>query len=221
MRKPCSLQPRRRCTRKLKTKISESNVPLTERLGVSLNRGRSIGESLAVGPNRCKIETRRWIPPAWAKHLPRRYHGYLSRAGLGTYGPWEFVDEVENLITNVGRDNIHNSALQASGQPVGLQYMAISSDTGGTAVTDTTLAGEITGSGLARALATYAHSAGTNSSTLTYTYTNNTAGAVSAIQKAATFNASSSGTMGFENTFTSVTLQIGDQLKLTWTQNVG
>lgn len=164
-------------------------------MGIELSKGRTISDGLKIGPNRCRIEIRR-------------------KQADGSYGPWQFVDEVENLITNVGRDNIHNAALQASGQPVGLQFMAISSDTGAPGVTDTTLAGEITGTGLARASATYAHSAGTNSSTLTYTFTNSTAGAVTAIQKAATFTASSSGTMGFENTFTSVTLQIGDQLKL-------
>ena len=81
-----------------------------------------------------------------------------------------------------------------------MQYMGVTVDTGAAAAGDTTLASEQTGNGLARALATYAHTGGTATLTLAKTYSV-TAGTAQLIHKMALFNCSNTtagGIMGFE-----------------------
>jgi len=76
------------------------------------------------------------------------------------------------------------------------------------------LASEIAASGLSRAQGAYAHTVGQNTFTITKQFT--ATGAVSA-QKAGLFTAAAAGTMLAETTFTSVSLQNGDTLTITWT----
>ena len=127
--------------------------------------------------------------------------------------------EDHNLITNAGKDFI--SAQIGSSAPGinGANYIALSSDTGSPAATDTTLTGEISGSGLDRAQGIYSHTADTNTYTVQKAFT--ATGTVSDVQKTGLFTASSAGTMMAENTFTSVNLLSGDQLTVTWTITVG
>lgn len=120
-----------------------------------------------------------------------------------------------NLKTTVGVDAMIAQVGTTGTQPAAFDYLCLSSDTGAPAITDTVVAGEITGSGLGRAIATYAHTAGTSTWTETKTWT--ATATVSNVQKAGALNASSAGTLGFENTFTPVSLNSGDQLQLTWT----
>lgn len=84
----------------------------------------------------------------------------------------------------------------AGGAPV--PFMAITANSAATVATDTALPGEIvtTGGGLIRKLATYAHSAGTNTYTLTATFTVNGSDVVPVtIAKMGTFNSITSGQM--------------------------
>jgi len=120
-----------------------------------------------------------------------------------------------NLRTNAG---INWQYGQMAGTPGSAAlYIALSSDTTTPAAADTTLTGEITSGGLARAAATPTHTSNATSYTLSYTWT--ASATQTSVQKAAVFTASTSGTMPFENTFTSVTMASGDTITVTWTIN--
>lgn len=81
-----------------------------------------------------------------------------------------------------------------TGQPTGSTYIALSSDTATVLASDTSLMGEFTTGGLARALGTYAHTSGQSSYTISFTFT---ATAPNVINKTALFNAAAGGTMVF------------------------
>jgi len=110
---------------------------------------------------------------------------------------------------------------------LGLRVIALSTDTGAPATTDTSLASEITTNGLGRTIGTVAHTAvsgGTTTtvtSTYTVSYTFTATGTESGVQKSALFYSAvaSTGTAMFENTFSSVSLISGDTLAVTWTIN--
>jgi hypothetical protein len=141
-------------------------------------------------------------------------HGYVvvtvTRDGKEIYR-----HEDHNLITDAGKDFIAAQLGSTSPGTNGANYIALSSDTGAPAAGDTTLTGEITTGGLARSQGTYAHTAGTNTYTITEPFT--ASATHTNVQKAGLFTASSAGTMMAENTFTPVTLNSGDQLTITWT----
>ncbi len=145
--------------------------------------------------------------------LAPRYLREALRLGGG-----ELVAVTPNLRTNVGIDYAADSLGKSASRPAVAEYMAVSENATAPAAGDTTLAGEITTGGLARALATYAHTVGATNFTMSKTYTATVA--FSAVQKAGLFNASTGGTMYVENTFTATALAVNDQLVLTWTLNV-
>lgn len=118
----------------------------------------------------------------------------------------------------------HQAAVMATtgSQPAPANYIGLTANSTNPAAGDTTLAGEITtaGGGLVRAQATYAHTTGAASYTLTKTFTANGSDSLAVtIAKIGVFNASSSGTMVFETKFaTTATLSAsGDQLTVTET----
>lgn len=156
----------------------------------SVSRGSAPSDGLKIGPN--------------------MVCGKVIRAGVVIH---EWCNH--NLKTTVGLDAMVAQVGTTGSQPASFTYLALSSDSGAPVIGDTTLASEIATNGLSRHVATYAHTGGTNSWTETYTWT--ATGAVSNVQKAGLFNASSSGTMGFENSFSPVSLNTNDQLQLTWT----
>ena len=130
---------------------------------------------------------------------------------------------VHNLTTTGGLDWL--AAEMGGAHPAIASYIALSNNATAPAVGDCaagssscTLSGEITGNGLARAPGTYAHTIGTNTWTLVYTWT---ATGTQSVQEAGMFNAASSGTMVFETQFSSqVNMISGDTLILTWTVTV-
>jgi hypothetical protein len=131
---------------------------------------------------------------------------------------------IHNLRTTGGADWQAAAMAATSGQPAGANYIALSNDSASPAAgdcaagsTSCTIASEISSNGLARAQASYAHSSGTSSFTLTHTFT---ATGTQAAQKAGVFNASSSGTMVFEAAFTQVSLSNGDTVTITWTVSI-
>lgn len=139
--------------------------------------------------------------------------------GDGTY---EILssEHVINQITNAGRDFLHQQGYQTSGLGAnGLNYIALTNTNVTPAAGDTTLSGEIVANGLSRTQGVVAHSAGTNTTTIANTFT--CATAPQAAQAAALFTASSSGTMNHELNFTQRSLQIGDQLVVTYTITLG
>lgn len=128
------------------------------------------------------------------------------------------------LRTSAGADwqakVLGDTASTGTGIYASATYVGITTDTGAPASGDTTLTGELTGSGLARAQATFAHTAGAASYTLTKTFTSSDA-TTRLIHKAALFNASSGGTMPFESALTSdANIASGDTLTLTWTISI-
>jgi hypothetical protein len=142
--------------------------------------------------------------------VPNLVH-LIARHADGTI----FYDrKVHNLRTNAGVNWQFN---QMAGTTAGVcTYIALSNDSAAPSATDTALAAEITTNGLARANTTPAHSGNTSSYTLTYTFT---ATGTQSAQKAGLFNASSSGTLCFENAFSAVAMNSGDTLQVVWTLN--
>lgn len=137
------------------------------------------------------------------------------------------IGEPVALLTNAGRDALHAQYLSTSAPPATFNYGALSANTGaGFVAADTTLAGEITtaSGGLVRAQMTYAHTAGTNTSTLTRTWTANGSDSLPVVLASwAVFNASTAGTMGNEDALNATaTLTIsGDSTTVTFTLTAG
>ncbi len=121
-----------------------------------------------------------------------------------------------NLVTNAGLNWLADIMSNTSTPSVNAQcnYIGLTNTGITPGASDTTLSGEIAVNGLSRAQATYAHTSNATTYTLAKTFT--ASGAQSA-QAGAVFTASSSGTMCFEDTFTSASLQTNDTLTVTWT----
>lgn len=125
------------------------------------------------------------------------------------------------MITNAGKDFQSAQMFSTSPGTNGANYIALTSNATAPAVTDTTLASEYaTGGGLMRVIGTYAHTASTNTTTITKTFTANaTDGASNTINKAGLFNLASVGVLVLETAVTSPpTLVSGDSIAITWTQ---
>lgn len=135
---------------------------------------------------------------------------------------FKLVDEPEvvwNLITNSGRDFLHQQGYETTGLGAnGLNYIGLSNDTVTETSASTTLSNEIASNGLSRAQGTVAHSAGTNTTTVDKTFT---ATGNQSAQKAALFTASSSGVMNHVLGFTQRSLISGDTLQITFTITLG
>lgn len=147
----------------------------------------------------------------------RRFKGYGDK-GEKLYGEWfTLCKDKHNLITDAGQDFFSAQCLtNTSAGTRGAGFIALTENGTAPAVTDTTLTSEITTNGLARADATTkTHSAGTDTTVIEHTFT--ASASFSTVQKSGLFNASSSGTMFAENTFTSTALATNDQIKVTWT----
>jgi hypothetical protein len=124
-----------------------------------------------------------------------------------------FYDHLwHNLRTNAG---INWQYGQMAGSTAAVcTYIALTNTAITPNATDTSLSGEITTNGLARALGTASHTSNATSYTVANTFT---ATAAQGAQATGLFNASSAGTMCFENTFSAVTLNQNDTLTVTWT----
>jgi hypothetical protein len=181
-----------------------------------------------------------WYPGARPRQVTET-HSWAARHLLGRHNTFHFVmpappsgvtgchaqqcvfadNWVHNLRTTGGADWQANAMGTTSTQPATATYIALTNDSGTAAAGDCaagssacTLASEITTNGVARHVATYSHSNGTNTWSLNYTWT---ATGTQSVQKAGMFNASSSGTMVFESNFTQVNLVSTDTFTATWT----
>jgi len=126
---------------------------------------------------------------------------------------------VHNVITTAGRDFLHLQGYGSSGLGAnGLNFIGLSNDTLTETSASTTLSNEITLNGLGRAAGTVAHTAGTNTTTISKTFT---ATGTQSAQKAALFTASSAGTMNHALAFTQRNLVNGDTLAITFTITLG
>lgn len=132
----------------------------------------------------------------------------------------------ERLLTNGGRDAVHKQIADTAAQPAAFNYIALTANATAPAATDTTLTGEIAtaGGALVRAQAVFAHTNGTNTSTLTKTFTANGTDALPVtVAKIGIFNAASVGTLGFETLLnaTATLSASGDALTVTDTITAG
>lgn len=147
-----------------------------------------------------------------------KFKNIVKFTHINKYGDIVSEEEVTNLLTTAGRDYI--IGLVGSAQAAPVKYLALTSNTTAPAASDTTLTGEYVDSGLARTLADYAHTAGTNAFTFSKTFTS-TANSKT-VAKAGLFTASVSGTLCFETALTTPkTLDNGDQLTVTWNITLG
>lgn len=129
-------------------------------------------------------------------------------------------ETVWNVITNSGRDFLHQQGYQTSGLGAnGLNYIALSNDTVTETATSTTLSNEIALNGLTRAQGAVTHTAGTNTTQIQKTFTCTLAS--QACQKAALFTAAVIGTMCHVLGFTQRSLQVGDTITITYTITLG
>ena len=121
---------------------------------------------------------------------------------------------VHNLVTNAGFDLISKAVSDTATQPASCNFVAVTNTAITPAAGDTTLSGEIATNGLSRAAGTFSHTNGTQTYTVAKVFT---ASGTQASQATGLFNASSSGTMCYEATYTQVTVNSGDTLTVTWT----
>lgn len=125
------------------------------------------------------------------------------------------------MRTNAGTDHqsrvLLDSASTGTGAYAASSYIAITENSTAPAVTDTALTGELTAFGLGRSIGTYAHTNGTNTATLTKTFTSSDATA-RVIAKAGLLNAATVGTLTFSTAVPSPpSLVSGDSMAITWT----
>jgi len=127
----------------------------------------------------------------------------------------------ENLLTDVGRDDIHNGMYTNAGSgQTAFNYMALSSEATAPTTSDTIISSEISSGGLERVQAsTRSHIVGTNESTIEHQFTATTQH--TDVRKSGIFDAISVGTLGHANTFTPASLEINDTLTVTWTITAG
>lgn len=126
------------------------------------------------------------------------------------------------MLTNAGKDMIASQLANTSTQAAACNYIALTANNASPAAGDTTLTGEIAtaSGGLVRAQGAYAHTGGTNTLTVTKTFTANGSDVLPVVvAKYGLFNASSSGTLGFESLLaaTATLSASGDQLTVTVT----
>lgn len=132
----------------------------------------------------------------------------------------------KNLLVIEGRDKLHEAGYQNAGATQApFNFIGLSTDVGTPVNTDTRTTWElieITGGGFGRVQAsTRNHTAGTNTTDLIHTFT---AGVIhTGVRKAGVLDriTTGDGFLGHENTFPSETLQIGDQILITWTFVIG
>jgi hypothetical protein len=130
------------------------------------------------------------------------------------------------ILTTVGRDALHAQHMSTSAPPATFNFVGLSANLTAVSAASTTLPGEITtaGGGLIRKQVTYAHTATTNTSTLTGTFTaNGTDSLPVTVAKIGVLNALTVGTLAYETLLNATaTLTIsGDNVTVTETVTGG
>jgi len=127
------------------------------------------------------------------------------------------------MLTTAGKDFAASAMGDRSGsREAAADYIALTANSSSPAAGDTTLTSEIAtaSGGLIRAQATYAHTGGASTYTLTKTFTANGNDSLPVtIAKMAVFNASSGGKMPWESLLsaTATLTAVGDSLQITET----
>ncbi len=144
--------------------------------------------------------------------LPVVYGNIISNTtNVLTIDKWWKADDTTGTTPTNG-----DAFIVGTGGLASVRFLAISADAGGASASDTVLASEITTNSLGRALASYAHTFGVATMTLSKVFT--AGGSQAAIVKMGLFcdaTGNSGGPMVFENTFSSASLVLNDQLTVT------
>jgi len=181
-----------------------------------------VGEVAAAGASTKTALSEEIFLPRASATIEHRRPSRFNDDGTPDLGSYELVGDPEtvyNVITNAGRDYLHLQGYGTSGLGTnGLNFIGLSNDALTETNASTTLSNEITTLGLTRAAGTYAHTNGTNTTTISRVFT--ASGTVSA-QKAALFTAVSAGTMNHALAFTPRSLANGDTLTVTFTITLG
>jgi hypothetical protein len=125
------------------------------------------------------------------------------------------------MLHTAGKDMVSSALGDSSGsRAAAANYLALSANTTPPSVGDTTLTGEIAtaGGALVRKQATYAHTTGASTYTLTATFTANSSDATPVtVGKVAVFNAASAGAMPWSSLLspTATLSTSGDALAIT------
>lgn len=174
--------------------------------------GKNPTQKMHIGPNKVEITVRR------AKRDP------VSRVALrDTEGNIIYEEELEvyqnhNVTNNTGLLAAKDRLFNGSTTQTVAQYIALSEDAGAPNATHTLLTGEITLSGLARAVATYSTAGcGDGECILSKTFT--ATASIAGVRLMGLFDvtgAPPTGDMYFEATFTPVALESDDQLTAKW-----
>lgn len=126
------------------------------------------------------------------------------------------------MITNAGKDFQSAQMFSTAAGANGANYIAMTANATAPAATDTALTGEFVAAsgGLNRAQATYAHTVGTGTTTLTKTFTANANdGASNTISKNGLFNLASAGVLVLETAMPNPPALVStDSVAVTWTQ---
>jgi len=123
------------------------------------------------------------------------------------------VRKYPNLIVKAGKDLISNCTGKSTGQPAGAQYVAIGTGTASPTADDTQLGAEV-----ARGLATYAHTAGQNTWTETYTF--GAGQGTGGITESGVLNAASLGSLLSRQVFSVINKGGDDSLQVQWTYTI-
>ena len=169
-------------------------------------------------------------PRGFVKIATRKFVGFDPKSDEKVYEDFKTLIHPngsvwnENLLTNTGRDKIHQM-LYLNETPIqrGFGCIGLTQTLLTPAATDTVLSGEITGTtGLARAEAgTKLHTTSTNTSTIEHTFTTTVAVNAPGVRGAALFDQLSGGVMGHINTFATQILDAFDQIRITWLITAG
>ena len=134
-----------------------------------------------------------------------------------------FEEEVGNLVTDAGLVAIHTYIYGTAAQRTaaalgvdGLSYIGLTNDAGAPAGGDTTLTGELSADGLARAAGTVTLPTGAGTITTVHHEFTYSGGVAQGIQKTALFDAGSGGNMAHELLFTQRTLNTSDTITITF-----
>jgi hypothetical protein len=149
----------------------------------------------------------------------RNVYGVIKSHTTGA-SPVLTVDQWTTIGTagTVGTTPSTSDAFVIAG-PAPARWLALTSTNITPAAGDTTLSGELSTNGLGRKMATYAHTPGASTYTMTYTFTY-TGSSAQSIYGGSLFDAATGGTMVFEALFSNGVGTVnasGDQITVTWT----
>jgi hypothetical protein len=154
---------------------------------------------------------------AWAVNIQALQEGWSASCWVGCHGI-TYTYKTHNKVTNVGINYVQQQMFGSAATTPSAIYIALSSDSGAPAYTDTACTSEISTAGVGRATGSYTPgtpSAGASTNTITHTFT--ATASVTSAQKGCLFTAISGGTLFADTTFAVTQMNNLDTLNIIWT----